>query len=496
MQTKISDTFSHTTEGQEAEQILRQCVHCGMCNATCPTYQLLGDELDGPRGRIYLIKQVLEGQVATQKTQTHLDRCLTCRSCETTCPSGVQYGRLLEIGRDIVEQQVGRSWSQKLLRSALKNGLSNPRLFQHALRWGRRLKPILPQQLQEKIPPVAELTVVPMNQYRRKVILLEGCVQGSLAPNINAATKRVLNRLQVETMVATQAACCGAVRLHLSDEAGAKNEARRNIDAWWAFISQAEETGQTDLSIVMNASGCGVTVKDYATLLKHDLAYAEKAKRISELTLDLSEYLIKFLPELIELIGGDIAQSLAWHSPCSLQHGQQVRDKVETILGSLGVDVRRCENSHLCCGSAGTYSILQPTLARQLRDEKIAALERTQADVIISANMACQQHLQTGTKIPVSHWIEVLDQAMGKLVAHAEEQHVPILGIMQGETVSALAEAGRSLAHGPTTNSDDAPKTMKTNVTVELDSKTSLTKKKQSKKKSANGGKPKKAKAR
>ncbi|WP_395007891.1 glycolate oxidase subunit GlcF [Undibacterium sp.] len=491
MQTKISENFSHTNEGQEAEQILRQCVHCGMCNATCPTYQLLGDELDGPRGRIYLIKQVLEGQQATQKTQTHLDRCLTCRSCETTCPSGVDYARLLEIGRDIVEKQVGRSWSQKLLRSALKNGLSNPRLFQHALQWGRRLKPILPQQLQEKIPPASVLCQAPSNQYNRKVILLEGCVQGSLAPNINAATKRVLDRLQIQAIVASQAACCGAVRLHLSDEAGAKLAARQNIDAWWPIIQQSSETEQSDLAIVMTASGCGVTVKDYAILLAHDQAYAEKAKRISALTVDLSEYLESLTTELITLIGGEISQRLAWHSPCSLQHGQQVRGKVETILRSLGVDVRSCENSHLCCGSAGTYSILQPELAKQLRDNKILALERTQADVIVSANMACQQHLQTGTKIPVKHWIEVIDLAMSNLPGEVYAQDRKKLAV---EEIDAVVTQVETVAP-PTINSIPAIEIAKTNeVVADATHKANPAKKKQTKKKSANTGKSKKAK--
>lgn len=415
MQTKISEEFSASAEGQEAEQILRQCVHCGMCNATCPTYQLLGDELDGPRGRIYLIKQVLEGQQPTQKTQTHLDRCLTCRSCETTCPSGVQYARLLEIGRDIVEKKVGRSITQKILRGALKNGLSNPRLFQHALQWGRKIKPVLPRQLQEKIPTAPVPGKIPQSQHARKVILLEGCVQPSLAPNINAATSRVLDRLQIQTVRPPQAGCCGAVRLHLSDQNGAIAAAKNNIDAWWPLISDnidAIDSEKHSERIVMTASGCGVTVKEYEHLLAHDSVYAEKAKIISAVTCDLSELLADCIPELIALVGGEITEKLVWHAPCSLQHGQQVRGKVEGILQSLGVAVQTCADSHLCCGSAGTYSILQGDLSRQLRDNKIRALEATGANVIISANMACQQHLQTGTKMPVLHWIELLDLAL------------------------------------------------------------------------------------
>jgi glycolate oxidase iron-sulfur subunit len=417
MQTKLSADFVATPEGQEADQILRQCVHCGMCNATCPTYQLLGDELDGPRGRIYLIKQVLEGHEPSQKTQTHLDRCLTCRSCESTCPSGVQYSRLLEIGRDIVEKKVGRSWTQSLLRGALKNGLSNPRLFQHALFWGRALKSVLPASLQEKIP-VQAVTAAdqrPQRQHNHKVILLDGCVQGSLAPNINAATARVLDRMQIQSIQLPSVACCGAVRLHLNDQEGAKQAARHNIDVWWPLVKPDAEPERKVSQIVMTASGCGVTVKDYGKLLAHDSDYADKASAISALTCDLSELLVDFSDTLVSQIGGQIRQKIVWHAPCSLQHGQQVRGKVEGLLQRLGVDVRICVDSHLCCGSAGTYSILQSDLARRLRDNKVAALEATQAEMIVSANMACQQHLQTGTQLAVQHWIEVVDQAFAQL---------------------------------------------------------------------------------
>jgi glycolate oxidase iron-sulfur subunit len=408
MQTKLRDEFKNTTQGQEADQILRQCVHCGMCNATCPTYQLLGNELDGPRGRIYLIKQVLEGHEPSHKTQLHLDRCLTCRSCETTCPSGVRYGRLLEIGREVVEKKVGRSWSQAMLRSALKNGISRPRVFQHALIWGRTFKAVLPKKLREKIPAVAPIEQGPQSVHAHKVILLEGCVQASLAPHINVATAQVLDRLQIQSMIVPEAACCGAVSLHLGDQEGAKKAARQNIDAWWSLVGPDADPGKRVAQIVMTASGCGVTVKEYGDLLAHDAQYVEKARAISALTCDLSELLAGLSTTLVGLIGQADAPALVWHAPCSLQHGQQIRGKVEGLLQSLGVDVRVCADSHLCCGSAGTYSLLQADLARQLRDLKLQALEATQADVIISANMACQQHLQTGTKLPVKHWIEVL----------------------------------------------------------------------------------------
>jgi glycolate oxidase iron-sulfur subunit len=434
MQTHLTDAIKETKEGQEAEAILRQCVHCGMCNATCPTYQLLGDELDGPRGRIYLIKQVLEGHQPTKKTQTHLDRCLTCRSCETTCPSGVQYGRLLDIGREIVERKVGRPWSQSLLRSALKRGLTNPGLFRYALTVGRKVRPLLSATLQKKIPPQAQASIWPQEIYPRKMLLLDGCVQPTLAPNINAATARVLARVGVQVLLAPKAGCCGAVSLHLNDHHASLDFARANIDAWWPFIETKSEknseqntdrekvvnlvngTAQEIEAIVITASGCGVMVKDYGDLLAHDSKYAEKAKRISALTRDVSEILPEFGNQLLAKTGGKIAKTIAWHPPCTLQHGQKIHGKVEQLLRDLGVDVRLCADSHICCGSAGTYSILQSKIALQLRDNKIAALESCQAELILSANMACQQHLQSGTKTPITHWVELIDEVLSEQV--------------------------------------------------------------------------------
>ncbi|MBR7799435.1 glycolate oxidase subunit GlcF [Undibacterium fentianense] len=412
MQTKISQEFQDKLAGQEAEQILRQCVHCGMCNATCPTYQLLGDELDGPRGRIYLIKQVLEGQTPTQRTQTHLDRCLTCRSCETTCPSGVKYGRLLEIGREIVEKKVGRKWTQKIVRAVLKTGLSNPRLFQHALSWGRQLQVVLPERLSKKIPVREVKTSYPETKHTKQVILLDGCVQGSLAPNINAATARVLDRFQIQSRVVPEAGCCGAIRLHLSDIDTARENARRNIDAWWPLIGNETVQEESISHILMTASGCGVMVKDYGNLLAHDDVYASKAKKISEMTLDLSEFLlIQFSNQRLQF-QARLTESIVWHAPCSLQHGQAIKGKVESIFHQLGVVLQSCQDSHLCCGSAGTYSILQSDLARRLRDNKLSNLLAANPDRIVSANMACQLHLASGTSKPVVHWIEVLDQAL------------------------------------------------------------------------------------
>ena len=404
MQTNLADFLKDTPDGQEADAILRSCVHCGFCTATCPTYQLLGDELDGPRGRIYLIKQVLEGKPATQKTQQHLDRCLTCRNCETTCPSGVKYGRLLDIGRHVVDGQVGRSMAQRFTRSLLKQVLPRPAIFSPAMKLGQALRPMLPTALQEKIPKPQASGMWPTIEHPRKMLVLEGCVQPGMAPNINAATARVLDRCGVQLLRASNAGCCGALRFHLSDEEAALADMRRNIEAWWPYIEQGIE------AIVMTASGCGVMVKDYAHLLRNDAQYAEKAQRISALTKDLSEILPQFEATLLPLLQGKMQQRIAWHPPCTLQHGQQIRGKVEGLLRALGVDVKLCADSHLCCGSAGTYSVLQPVLSQQLRANKLRNLEALEPDTILSANIGCLTHLQAGTTTPVQHWIELIDR--------------------------------------------------------------------------------------
>ncbi|MFZ6750768.1 glycolate oxidase subunit GlcF [Undibacterium sp. Ren11W] len=406
MQTNLADFIKDTREGQQAEEILRKCVHCGFCTATCPTYQLLGDELDGPRGRIYLIKQVLEGKRATVKTQQHLDRCLTCRNCETTCPSGVQYGRLLDIGRKIVDEQVPRPLAQQVLRSTLKNLLPRKALFNPAMKLGQALRPVLPMALQNKIPVAQQCGVWPQTQHARKMLLLDGCVQPSMSPNINFATARVLDALEVQLVIAPKAGCCGAIRYHLNDQEGGLDDMRNNIDAWWPLVEAGAE------AIVMTASGCGVTVKEYGHLLAHDVAYADKAQRISELTRDLSEILPQFEAELVQKLGNKLGQRIVWHPPCTLQHGQQIRGKVEGLLRSVGVDVKMCADSHLCCGSAGTYSVLQPELSYQLRDNKLRNLEASEPQMILSANIGCLTHLQSGTTTPVKHWIELLDQAL------------------------------------------------------------------------------------
>jgi glycolate oxidase iron-sulfur subunit len=411
MQTNLADFIKNTRDGDEAESILRACVHCGFCTATCPTYQLLGDELDGPRGRIYLIKQVLEGAPVTQKTQTHLDRCLTCRNCESTCPSGVQYGRLVDIGRKVVDQRVQRPLGERIMRYVLKETLPRRGLFTAAITLGRLVKPVLSQSLQDKLPAAAAPGRWPTRSHARKMLVLEGCVQPGMAPNINAATARVLDALQVQLIAAPKAGCCGALRYHLNDQDGGLDDMRRNVDAWWPYVSG--ETGAPQVeAIVMTASGCGVTVKEYGHLLAHDPAYAQKAQRISSLTRDLSEVMPAFETELAGRMAGRIAGRVAYHPPCTLQHGQQIRGKVEGVLRAMGVDVVLCADSHLCCGSAGTYSMLQPELSHQLRDRKVANLEATGAQTIVSANIGCLTHLQSGTQTPVRHWIELIDQAL------------------------------------------------------------------------------------
>ncbi|WP_101048299.1 glycolate oxidase subunit GlcF [Macromonas nakdongensis] len=411
MQTQLAPEFQGTPDGQAAEAILRKCVHCGFCTATCPTYQLLGDELDGPRGRIYLIKQVLEGQTPTRKTQQHLDRCLTCRNCESTCPSGVDYGHLVDIGRKVVDAKVERPAAERAVRWLLKEGLPSP-LFGPAMRVGQAVRGLLPEAWQAKVPPKQDPGPWPSRTHARRVLMLEGCVQPAMMPNINHATARVLDAAGVQTVVAPQAGCCGAVKFHLNDQVGGLAQMRANIDAWWPHIDPAST--QPAEAIVMNASGCGVTVKDYGHLLRHDPAYAEKAARVSALTRDLSELLPTLVPALQgQLAPGAHGQRLAFHPPCTLQHGQRLRGGVEEHLGALGFAVQVARNeAHLCCGSAGTYSVLNPGLSTQLRDRKLGHLDELAADTIVSANIGCIGHLQSGTDTPVKHWVEVLDAAL------------------------------------------------------------------------------------
>ncbi|OCX19674.1 glycolate oxidase subunit GlcF [Pseudomonas graminis] len=404
MQTTLSEHAKSLPRGEEAESILRSCVHCGFCNATCPTYQLLGDELDGPRGRIYLIKQVLEGKEVTEKTQLHLDRCLSCRNCETTCPSGVDYHNLLDIGREVVDAAVPRPLGQRLLRDSLRAVVPNAGLFKSLTQLGNSFRPLLPGALKTKLPGnIRPAMPRPTRQHARQMLILEGCVQPGLSPNTNAATARVLDRLGISVTSIAQAGCCGAVDYHLNAQEQGLQRARRNIDAWWPSIQAGAE------AIVQTASGCGAFVKDYGHLLRNDPAYAQKAAAISERTLDLVEVL---RAEPLEQLGGCTRQTLAFHCPCTLQHAQKLGGAVESVLTRLGFNLTPVPDSHLCCGSAGTYSVTQPVLAKQLRDNKMNALESGNPDVIATANIGCQTHLASANRTPVKHWIELIEDAL------------------------------------------------------------------------------------
>ncbi|MFZ2855239.1 MAG: glycolate oxidase subunit GlcF [Rhodocyclaceae bacterium] len=418
MQTNLADFIRDTPEGREADAILRTCVHCGFCTATCPTYQLLGDELDGPRGRIYLIKQMLEGQPVAQKTQLHLDRCLSCRSCETTCPSGVRYHRLLDIGRAVLEQRVARSPLEKATRYLLCEALPRPWLFKPAVKVGQWLRPLLPSVLADKLPAPAEGAPRPWPKprpHKRRMIALAGCVQPTLTPNTNAATARVLDKLGIKLFEPAGVGCCGALRYHLNAQEAALDDMRRAIDAWWPHV----EDGSAE-AIVMTASGCGAHVREYGELLRHDPDYAAKAARIAGLTRDVSEVLAAEQGRLAVLLnagGGTRAaasgQRVAFHSPCTLQHGQKIRGVVEALLAAAGYELSPVADSHLCCGSAGTYSVTQPALSKQLRDNKLAALGAGAPAVLVTANVGCQTHLQSGSALPVRHWIELIDERLG-----------------------------------------------------------------------------------
>jgi len=405
LETHLADFIKDTTQGREAEAILRTCVHCGFCAATCPTYQLLGDELDGPRGRIYQIKQVLEGRAATRSTQQHLDRCLTCLACETTCPSGVRYGRLLEIGREIVDERVPRPLGERVTRAVLRAALSRRRWFAAALGLGRRVRPFLPRALRAKVIERRDPGPAATRGHARRVLLLTSCTQGALIPSIDAATARVLAALGVEAFAEPRSGCCGAVRAHLSDPAGALAAARRNVDAWSRHLDEGVE------SLVMTASGCGVRVRDYGELLAGDPGYAARARRISERTVDLAEFLA---PEVgsLKARATPAARRVAFQAPCTLQHGQRVRGKVEPILEALGAELVTVRDPHLCCGSAGAYSLLERELSTELRRRKLEALCLESPAEILSANVGCLAHLGSASQIPVRHWIEWVDERL------------------------------------------------------------------------------------
>lgn len=404
MQTNLADFIKDTPAGREADAILRTCTHCGFCLSACPTYQLLGDELDSPRGRIYLIKQMLEGEPVTDKTQLHLDRCLTCRACETACPSGVQYGHLVDIGRGIAEHKVGRKFFQSLQRKVLRRILLTPALFGGLVKLGR---------LMGVLKPATKFTASwPQTRHARSMLVLDGCVQPALQPNINAAAARLLDKLGITLMRAEQAGCCGAISHHLNAQQQGLDYMRRNIDAWLPYLDRGAE------AIVMTASGCGVTVKEYGHLLQHDPGYAGKAAKISAATKDISEILLAEKKSLMGLLGetgmnrNSKNSKLAFHSPCTLQHGQKITGVIEGMLTAAGFELTPVQDQHLCCGSAGTYSILQKELSQQLLENKIAALESGAPSGIASANIGCMMHLQSGTLTPIKHWIELLDERL------------------------------------------------------------------------------------
>ncbi|MEP1472507.1 MAG: glycolate oxidase subunit GlcF [Halieaceae bacterium] len=411
MQTQLADSIAATPQGLEADAILRSCSHCGFCSATCPTYQLLGNEDDSPRGRIYLIKSVLEGNAASAATQKHLDRCLTCRACETTCPSGVNYHRLLDIGRDEVDRQVVRPMSQRALRWLITTVMPQRRLFSPLLKLGQWFRPLTPRTLREKIPvPTKGVRKLPETQHNRSMLLLEGCVQPAMAPNINIATARVLDAIGISLQPTPGAGCCGALRQHLSAQQDAKNDMRRNVDVWTPALEAGAE------AIVINTSGCGPQVKEYGTLLADDSDYAQRAAKVSAASFDLAEILIKEEAALNEKLSDKASpldgRKVAFHSPCTLQHGQRIIGVVERLLSAAGCEVLAVKDSHLCCGSAGTYSIFQPDLSRQLRDDKLTALTAGSPEVIATANIGCLAHMAPSAAVPVKHWIELLDEAL------------------------------------------------------------------------------------
>ena len=410
MQTHFTDADRQKPHIQEADRILRSCVHCGFCNATCPTYQILGDERDGPRGRIYLIKELLESQddddQVTEETRLHLDRCLTCRNCETTCPSGVEYHKLLDIGRAEIERRVPRPAAERAQRYALRKMLVEPRRFSALLKLGLTFKPLVPGKLRDKMPaaPLDAGTRPSATTHSRRMLMLEGCVQPGLSPNTNAATARVLDRLGISITPATEAGCCGAIDFHLNAQHDGRERIRANIDAWWPQVEQGAE------AIVQTASGCGAFVKEYGEMLKDDPEYAEKAERISQLAKDLVEVLRE---EPLDDLSVKADQRLAFHCPCTLQHAQKLNGAVEGVLTRLGFELTPVQDAHLCCGSAGTYSITQPELATELRNNKLDALEAGNPEMIVTANIGCQTHLASANRTPVRHWIEVLDAALG-----------------------------------------------------------------------------------
>ena len=408
MKTNITNDFLQTPQGIEANRILRSCVHCGFCNATCPTYQLLGDELDGPRGRIYLIKQTLEGKTPSRQTQLHLDRCLTCRNCESTCPSGVDYSQLLNIGRAEVNKKVPRSLPQRLLSFSLRKLFLSRAMFPLLLQTGQLFRPVLPATMKRSIPDKQPALDFKKKTHDRKVLLIKGCVQPTLKPQIDTAAKIIFDRLGIECIEPTTSRCCGSLSHHLNAEDEAMAIIKNNIDHWLDIIEQ-----QSIDAICMTASGCGVAIQEYQQLLASDKNYADKAKRISALYKEPAEIIADIIeadPQALTQLRGnsDTSQSIAFHPPCTLQHGMQHKNLIEPILQKAGFTLLPFNEAHLCCGSAGTYSITQKKLSQQLLSNKLNNIEKVKPEIIATANIGCHLHLQSGTETPVKHWLELL----------------------------------------------------------------------------------------
>jgi glycolate oxidase iron-sulfur subunit len=400
MNVELNEQFQHADWSEEARQILRTCVHCGFCTAVCPTYQLLGNELDSPRGRIYLIHSMLEGNITTQETQYHLDRCLTCRACEASCPSGVRYGRLSDIARELIDQQIPRPRLQRVQRWALRQAMSYPKRFAALLALGRIARPFLPAKLKAKIPVAQKALIAPKAPQARKVLMLEGCVQPSLAPNINIAAQQVLYKLGISVLKVPNTGCCGALSYHLAAHEEGLGHMRRLIDAWYPLLDQVE-------AIIITASGCGSMLKEYGELFKDDPHYAEKAMRISSLAKDISEVVAQEDLSQLQLKQAPKKQ-VAVHVPCSLQHAQRVVGVLESVVQRIGFETTPVADGHLCCGSAGVYSILQPEISQQLLGNKVQALESGKPEFIVTANIGCLMHLQSGSSLPVRHWVELV----------------------------------------------------------------------------------------
>ena len=411
MDIKLASKYKNKKEFQIAEEIIRRCVHCGFCNSTCPTYQILGDERDSPRGRISIIKDILEGSEPTIQSQIHLDRCLLCRNCETTCPSGVEYGTLYKIGNKVVEKNIKTKSNQKFFRFILREFLLS-KFFYIGMYVSKKIRFILPKKIKKFIPK-SKLSFFQINndfhrsknKSEKKIILFLGCVQKSMLPSINEATQKILKVCDYSYSAIDNNDCCGAIRSHLSDNEGQIKNVKRNIDLWWPEISDGNIK-----YIISNASACSLEIKNYGKVLSDDPKYSEKAKKVSKLAIDLSE----ILPEIVNVLASKINfnkknQKLVFHPPCTLQHGHKINGLVERNLEKLGYKILKTnEESNLCCGSAGTYSLFHPEISIALKKRKIDHIKKLDCDLVISANVGCISHLQSESPKSVKHWVEVL----------------------------------------------------------------------------------------